>query len=174
MLSLNTFITLCGKRKQYLKWFRRNGSSVAILLFVQWQKKCTALKDEAVSSSEGCYGTLAGPSTDIHNQLNYGNIDNFENVYSHPLESYPSNGVLPMQYYTNECQVSYSGISGVGNAGLLNHNGNSSIPVETCSGVNSSELKDFGGITSCLLDFSFLFQNIFAIVLYKSFLNIGR
>ncbi|CAL0319849.1 unnamed protein product [Lupinus luteus] len=106
----------------------------------KWEKKCTALKSEAMSLSEGCHsGTVFGPSTDIHNQQKNGNIDSFDNVYSHSVKSHPSNGVLPLQCFTNEYQVSYSGLSGVGNADPLDNNVATSLPSETlCSGANSS------------------------------------
>ncbi|KAE9604266.1 hypothetical protein Lal_00002284 [Lupinus albus] len=112
----------------------------------KWQKRCMALKNEAGSSSEGCRGgAVIGPSSDIHNQHNNGNIDSFDNVYSHSVKSHPSNGVLPLQCYTNEYQVSYSGLSGVGNAGLLDNNVTTpSLPSEiSSSGANPFSLQNF-------------------------------
>lgn len=116
---------------------------------MQWEKRCIALKNEAVSSSEGCRGgAVFGPSSDIHNQNNNGTIDSFDNVYSHSVKSHPSNGVLPLQCYTNEYQVSCSGISGVANAGLLDKNvTTSSLPLEaSCSGANPFASKNFAGM----------------------------
>ncbi|XP_027904302.1 TITAN-like protein isoform X4 [Vigna unguiculata] len=81
----------------------------------KWERKCEARKDEA---SEGSRRTVVGPSSDdhIHNQLTSGNSDSFEkNVYSHSVNSYPSNPVLPLQSYTNEYQISSSGLSGMAN-----------------------------------------------------------
>lgn len=103
-----------------------------------------ALKNEAVLPSEGSRGAVFGPSSDIHNQLNNGNIDNFENVYSHSVKSYPSN-VLPLHCNTNEYQVSSSGLFGVGNTGLLSID-NSSLPSEACSSANPFALLDFAGM----------------------------
>ncbi|WJX35015.1 hypothetical protein P8452_23064 [Trifolium repens] len=108
---------------------------------VKWEKKCKALKKEASLQSEGSAGAV-GPSSDIHNQLNNGNIDSFENIYSHSVKSYPSNVVLPLHCYTNENQVSSSEHSGVGNTGLLDI-GNTSLPSEACSSANPLALQDF-------------------------------
>ncbi|XLS44051.1 hypothetical protein HN51_000916, partial [Arachis hypogaea] len=44
---------------------------------------------------------------------------NSENVYSHSVKSYPSNDVLPLQYYTNENQI--LGLFGVRNTGVLGY-----------------------------------------------------
>jgi hypothetical protein len=112
---------------------------------VQWEKKCNALKKEALLQSEGSAGAVFGPSSDIHNQLNNGNIDSFENIYSHSVKSYPSNVVLPLHCYTNENQVSSSEHSGVGNTGLLDI-GNTSLPSEACSSANPLALQDFAGM----------------------------
>lgn len=74
-----------------------------------------ARKDEA---NEGSRRTVVGPSSDdhIHNQLTSGNSNSFEtNVYSHSVKSYPSNPVLPLPNYTNEYQISSSGLSGIAN-----------------------------------------------------------
>ncbi|XP_068481651.1 TITAN-like protein isoform X1 [Phaseolus vulgaris] len=81
----------------------------------KWEKKCVARKDEA---NEGSRRTVVGPSSDdhIHNQLTSGNSNSFEtNVYSHSVKSYPSNPVLPLPNYTNEYQISSSGLSGIAN-----------------------------------------------------------
>ncbi|XP_057424193.1 TITAN-like protein [Lotus japonicus] len=105
----------------------------------KWEKKCMARENEAALPSEGscCGAVSAGPSSDI--QFNNGNIDSFENVYSNSVKSYPSNVVLPLHSYTNEYQVSSSGLSGVGNIGQLDI-GNSS---EACSSGNPFALQDF-------------------------------
>ncbi|KAI4336323.1 hypothetical protein L6164_014862 [Bauhinia variegata] len=136
--NLKQFLWKYGGDKHKLDAFRILDTDLA-----KWEKKCTALTDDAVSLSEGSQGAVFGPSSDIHNQVNYGNIDSFENIYSHSVKSYPSNGVLPLQYYTNEHQVSYSGLSGGANADLLSHSVASSLPLETCSGASTYVLKDF-------------------------------
>ncbi|KAK7410999.1 hypothetical protein VNO78_02301 [Psophocarpus tetragonolobus] len=98
----------------------------------KWEKKCAARSDE---SSEGSRRAVIGPSSDdIHNQLNNGNNDSFENVYSHSVKSYPSNAVLPLQSYTNEYQISCSGLPGVANFATTS---------EACSGANPFALQDF-------------------------------
>lgn len=112
---------------------------------LQWEKKCKTLQEEADTLSEKCHGPVFGPSSDIHNQLNYGNIDKFDVTYSHSVKSHPSNGVLPLQYYTNEYQVSDSGIAGFSNACQLSH-GTTSLPLETCSSADSFHSKDFAGM----------------------------
>ncbi|XP_014632002.1 TITAN-like protein isoform X1 [Glycine max] len=95
----------------------------------KWEKKCTARKDEA---SEGSRRTVIGPSSD---DIHSGNVDSFEkNVYSNSLKSYPSNAVLPLQSYTNEYQVSCSGLSGVATGATSS---------EVCSGANNFSLQDF-------------------------------
>ncbi|KAL5074935.1 hypothetical protein RYX36_013919 [Vicia faba] len=107
----------------------------------KWEKRCTALKKEASLLSEGSPGAVFRPSSDIHNQLNNGNTDSFENIYSHSMKSYPSNVVLPLHCHTNEYQVSSSGHSGVGNTGLLDID--NSLPSEACSSANPLALQDF-------------------------------
>ncbi|KAL6998896.1 hypothetical protein U1Q18_000062 [Sarracenia purpurea var. burkii] len=73
----------------------------------KWKKKCTSLRSGA--SSEGSHGPLIGPSNDIHNELNSECVDSFEKNTDHFLRSSFSNGVMPLQNYTNErYQVSHS------------------------------------------------------------------
>lgn len=104
------------------------------------------MESNAVSSSEGPIGPVFGPSNDIHNELNYGNIDSFENSSIQSVKSSLSNGVMPLHYYTNEYQVSHSGFSEVPNFGTFAHDVGSSLPAETCSGTNLCELKDLQGM----------------------------
>ncbi|KAJ1386191.1 coiled-coil domain-containing protein [Sesbania bispinosa] len=136
MKNLKHFFWKYGGTMDQLDAFTVSENDVA-----KWEKRCMALKKEAVFPGEGGHGTV-GPSSDIHNQLNNGNIDSFENVYSHSVKSYPSNAVLPLHCYTNEYQVSSSGLSGVGNTGLLDLD-NSSLPLEACSSANPIALQDF-------------------------------
>ena len=105
---------------------------------MQWEKKCVSLKSEAVSSSQGAIGPVVGPLNDIHNEHNYGNIDSFENSSIQSVKSSLSNGVMPLQYYTNEYQVSHSGLYEVTNVG-------SYLPAETCSDTNLWNLNDSRG-----------------------------
>ncbi|XP_017422577.1 TITAN-like protein isoform X1 [Vigna angularis] len=109
------------KNLRHLFWkYGAAGNQLDAFMFsdddvTKWERKCEARKDEA---SEGSRRTVVGPSNDdhIHNQLTSGNSDSFEkNVYSHSVNSYPSNPVLPLQSYTNEYQISSSGLSGIAN-----------------------------------------------------------
>ncbi|XP_062169878.1 TITAN-like protein isoform X2 [Alnus glutinosa] len=100
----------------------------------KWEKKCKSLESNAVSSSEGPIGPLFGPSNDIHNELNYGNIDSFENSSIQSVKSSLSNGVMPLHYYTNEYQVSHSDLSEVANFGTFAH--------DVSSGTNLCDFKD--------------------------------
>ncbi|KAK4256946.1 hypothetical protein QN277_006602 [Acacia crassicarpa] len=111
----------------------------------KWEKKCVTLQKEPVLLSEERRKEVSGTTSDIHNQFNHGNIDKFDITYSHSLESHPSNSVLPLQYHTNEYQVSNSGISEASNACVLPYYSTSSLPSETCSGANSFHSKDFSG-----------------------------
>ncbi|KAK7302246.1 hypothetical protein RJT34_13131 [Clitoria ternatea] len=136
--NLKHFFWKYGGAKDQLDAFMVSDDDLA-----KWEKKCLARKNEDVLPSGGCRRTVIGPSSDnIHNQPNNGNIDSFENVYSHSVKSYPSNDVLPLQCYTNEYQVSCSGLSGVTNTGLLDI-GTSSLPSGGFPGANSSPLQDF-------------------------------
>ncbi|XP_059444467.1 TITAN-like protein isoform X2 [Corylus avellana] len=108
----------------------------------KWEEKCKSLESNAVSSSEGPIGPVFAPLNDIHNELNYGNIDSFENSSIQSVKSSLSNGVMPLHYYTNEYQVSHSGLSEVANFGTFAHDVSSSLPAETCSGTNLCDLKD--------------------------------
>ncbi|XP_061340203.1 TITAN-like protein [Gastrolobium bilobum] len=135
--NLKHFFWKYGGAMDQLDAFKVSNDDLA-----KWEKRCMALKNEAVLSSEECCGAVFGPSSDIHNQLNNGKIDSFENVYSHSVESYSPNGVFPLQCYTNEYQVSCSGQSGVGNTGLLDID-TSFLTSEACSGANPFALQDF-------------------------------
>lgn len=125
--------------------------SLLLLLRVQWEKKCTARKDEA---SEGSRRTVIGPSSD---DIHSGNVDSFEkNVYSNSLKSYPSNAVLPLQSYTNEYQVSCSGLSGVATGATSS---------EVCSGANNFSLQDFAGMLILSIE-NFMFYSLQLLCIY--------
>ncbi|KAM3752021.1 hypothetical protein ACB098_04G156800 [Castanea mollissima] len=108
----------------------------------KWEKKCISLKSDTVSSSQGAIGREIGPLNDIHNENNYGNIDNFENSSIPSVKSSLSNGVMPLQYYTNEYQVSRSGLYEATNVGMFADDFGSFLPAETCSDTNLWNLKD--------------------------------
>ncbi|XP_004297558.1 PREDICTED: TITAN-like protein [Fragaria vesca subsp. vesca] len=76
----------------------------------KWEKKCKALKTEAVSG-----GPMPGPSNDIHTKLEYGILDTFQNSSSSKF----SNGVMPLLDHTNENQVSHSVPSQYANGGCF-------------------------------------------------------
>ncbi|KAI5404638.1 hypothetical protein KIW84_051699 [Lathyrus oleraceus] len=135
--NLKHFFWKYGGAMDQLDLFKVSDNDVA-----KWEKRCAALKKEASLQSEGSPGAVFGPSSDIHNQLNSGNIDSFENIYSHSMKSYPSNVVLPLHCHTNKYQVSSSGHSGVGNTGLLDID-KSSLPSEAGSSANPLALQDF-------------------------------
>ncbi|KAJ7945702.1 TITAN-like protein isoform X1 [Quillaja saponaria] len=134
--NLKHFLWKYGGEMDSLDTFRILDADI-----VKWEKKCKALKDESLSSSGGNRGQVLGPSNDIHNQLNSGYIDSFENNYTQSVKSILSNSVLPLQYYTNEYQVSHSGPPEVGAGSLFPHDVTSSLHLETCSGTNEWNLK---------------------------------
>jgi hypothetical protein len=73
----------------------------------KWEKHCKMLKVEA--AGEGSQGHTIGPSNDIHNKLNSEYVDTFDRNSLQSLNSCFSNGVEPLQSYTNErYQVSSS------------------------------------------------------------------
>lgn len=120
--------------------------SSAICLSLQWEKKCKQLKSEDVSTSAGSCRPLFSPSNDIHNELNYKKINNFDKNVVHTLESSFSNGVMPLQYHTNEkYQVSHSELFGVPKVGSLLHDATSFSSVETLSCTDLWNLKDLTG-----------------------------
>lgn len=121
-----------------------DGFLLFIYLWLQWEKKCKLLKNEAIN--EGSRGRVIGPVNDIHNELNFDNIDNFDKNNIHYLNSSFSNGVLPLQNHTNEgYQVFLSELSEVTEVGPLLHDAN----LYTCSGTqfdtNPSGSKDLAG-----------------------------
>ncbi|XP_042949148.1 TITAN-like protein isoform X1 [Carya illinoinensis] len=136
--NLKHFLWKYGGAVDRLDAFRILESDVA-----KWEKKCKSLRNDDVLSTEGPIGPVLGPSHDIHNELNSGNIDSFENCSIQSVKSSHSNGVLPLQCYTNEYQVSHSGRFEVPSAGMYEYDAQSSLPAETCSGKKISELMDF-------------------------------
>lgn len=108
-----------------------------------------SLKTEAASSNEASQGPLIGPSNDIHHELNYGNINSYDN--NNNAHSVNSNGVMPLLYHTNEYQVSHSGFSEVTDAGLSRVHVTSSLPVEAYSYTSYISLNDSAGISSLFI-----------------------
>ncbi|KAK6261934.1 hypothetical protein QUC31_007750 [Theobroma cacao] len=110
----------------------------------KWQKKCKSLKSEAVAAlGEGSCGVVYGTSYDIQNNVNFDKINNLEQNDINPLKSSYSNVVTPLQYHTNESQISNSRFSEVANFGSNLHDVNFSLPAAACSNIslwNSNDL----------------------------------
>lgn len=118
-------------------------------LLMQWEKQCKQLKRDDASSSEGSHRPLFGPPNDIHNELNF-EVNNFDKNVVHSLESNLSNGVMPLQYHTNEkYQLSHSVLPGVPRICSPLHDAASFLPVETHLCKDLWNLKDLTG--SCNL-----------------------
>ncbi|XP_030476342.1 TITAN-like protein [Syzygium oleosum] len=123
--NLKHFIWKNGGAMDRLDDFRILDDDVA-----KWEKKCETLKKEAVLSGEGSHGPICGPSNDIQIEQNYGIVENFRNnsVY-HPHENF-LNAVMPLQYYTNEYQISHTGPNGVPSTCGASHTSTFSLPAE--------------------------------------------
>ncbi|KAI3737427.1 hypothetical protein L2E82_27429 [Cichorium intybus] len=100
--NLKTFMWKHGGGMDRIDRFRVSEADLA-----KYEKKCISMKKEG--ASEQSRGPLIGPSNDIHNELKFDYVDNFDRSHN---SSFP-NGVLPLQNHTNEkYQVSHSDISG--------------------------------------------------------------
>ncbi|XP_050223885.1 TITAN-like protein isoform X2 [Mercurialis annua] len=98
----------------------------------KWEKKCKLLDNEAASSGDGSRVLEIGPSNDIQNELNCRNINEFENNNFEPHKSNFINGVMPLQYYTNEYQISHSAVA---NVGPFVHDPFSALPLNARNGA---------------------------------------
>lgn len=67
--------------------------------------------------SQGSCGVVYGSSNDIHNNVDFENINNLEQNTINTLKSSYSNVVMPLQYNTNEYQISNSRCTEVANIG---------------------------------------------------------
>ncbi|OMO71643.1 hypothetical protein COLO4_28132 [Corchorus olitorius] len=109
----------------------------------KWEKKCKSLKSEATAAAdEGSFRDY-GPSNDIHNNVNFEKINNLEQNNINPLIPSYSNVVMPLQYNTNEYQISDSGFPEVANFGTNLHEVNFPLPVgsHSCTSLwNSNDL----------------------------------
>lgn len=102
------------------------------------------MKNEAAPCSDQTHGLQVGASNDIRNELDHEIINNFENNTFNPFVSNLSNGVMPLQSYTNEYQISHSGLSEGMDGCPSVHDAISSLPLEACSGTslwNSNDLR---------------------------------
>ncbi|XP_044494162.1 TITAN-like protein isoform X2 [Mangifera indica] len=137
--NLKHFLWKYGSGMDRMDAFRISETDLA-----RWEKKCKSLETGAVPSCEGSRGALFGPSNNIHNELSFENMNNFENNNVQPLYSNISNGVIPLQFHTNEYQVSHSGLSEVANIGSHLHAVTSLMHGDASSG---SILGNLNGMT---------------------------
>ncbi|XWS51416.1 hypothetical protein CRYUN_Cryun12cG0174400 [Craigia yunnanensis] len=94
----------------------------------KWEKKCKSLKIGAMAAAgEGSCGVVYGASNDIHNNVNFEKINNLEQDTNNPLKSSFSNVVMPLQYNTNEYQISNSKFPEVAKFGSNLHEVNISL-----------------------------------------------
>ncbi|XVF49622.1 hypothetical protein PTKIN_Ptkin04bG0028200 [Pterospermum kingtungense] len=111
----------------------------------KWEKKCKSLKIEAMATpGEGSSGVVYGTSNDIHDNINFEKINNLEQNTINTLKTSYSNVVMPLQYNTNEYQISNSKYPEVANFGSNLHEVNFSLPSNACSNAslwNSNDLK---------------------------------
>ncbi|XP_030542251.1 TITAN-like protein isoform X2 [Rhodamnia argentea] len=123
--NLKHFIWKYGGAMDHLDDFRILDDDVA-----KWEKKCETLKKEVALSGEGSHGPICVLSNDIQNEQNYGIVENFSNnsVY-HRHENF-LNAVMPLQYYTNEYQISQTGPNGVPYTCGASHTSTFSLPME--------------------------------------------
>ncbi|KFK29025.1 hypothetical protein AALP_AA7G078700 [Arabis alpina] len=104
--NVKQFLWKHGPAMDCIDDFRFSEADVA-----KWEKKCKSLsKEDASSSCKGSRGELLGTSNDIHNKLAFETMDRIENVTAN---SHLLNHVMPLQYNTNEYQISQSGLPGV-------------------------------------------------------------
>ncbi|KAJ6888907.1 TITAN-like protein [Populus alba x Populus x berolinensis] len=108
----------------------------------KWEKKCEALRNDASSYSDGSRGMQVRPSNDIRDELSHENINSFENNSLDNVNLNISNGVMPLQYYTNECQISNSGFSAARNAGPSMYGAVSTLPVGAHSATSLCNSND--------------------------------
>ena len=89
-----------------------------------------------------------GPTKDI---LNHEHIINFENNSFGNVNLNISNGVMPLQYYTNEYQISNSGFSAAANVGPSMYCVVSTWPVHAHSGTCLCNPNDLTGKSNLLI-----------------------
>ncbi|TXG54372.1 hypothetical protein EZV62_019628 [Acer yangbiense] len=106
--KLKHFMWKYGGAMDRVDTFRISEADVA-----KWEKNCKTLKSEATSVGEGSQELPLGPPNDIHNELNFENMNNFEK---------------------NNIRFR---IPGVANSGTNLHVVTSSLPADTCSTTSS-------------------------------------
>jgi hypothetical protein len=85
------------------------------------------------------------PSNDIRDELSHENINSFENNSLDNVNLNISNGVMPLQYYTNEYQISNSGFSAARNAGPSMYGAVSTLPEGARSATSLCNSNDTTG-----------------------------
>ncbi|KAL4592670.1 hypothetical protein LXL04_005673 [Taraxacum kok-saghyz] len=99
MKNLKSFMWKHGGGMNRVDAFRISEADLA--------KKCISMKKKG--ANEQFRVPLTGPSNDIHNELKFDYVDNFDRSHN---SNFP-NGVLPLQNHTNEnYQVSHSDLPG--------------------------------------------------------------
>ena len=121
-------------------------------------------------ASEQSRGALIGPSNDIHNELKFDYVDNFDRNHVGSCNSSFSNGVLPLQNHTNEkYQVSQSDLYG-GAASSISSYDIKSLPLASDPKRSSKLRGEYLSRRDNLLPFSlwFYFYNIYGEILLGS------
>ncbi|CAH8275454.1 unnamed protein product [Arabidopsis lyrata] len=122
--NIKQFLSKNGPAMDCVDDFRISEADVA-----KWEKKCQSLGNEDASSFKGSCGQLFGTSNDIHTKLAFETMDRIEKVPAHHINSHNSNVVMPLQYNTNEYQISLSEIPGVTHYGSYLNMGASHLPL---------------------------------------------
>ncbi|KAJ9140162.1 hypothetical protein P3X46_030842 [Hevea brasiliensis] len=123
--NLKHFLWKYGGEMNHMDAYRILEADVA-----KWEKNCKSLVNEAAPSNDRSNMLQVGPSNDIRNELKNKNINDFENCTFDPIKSNLSNGVMPLHYFTNEYQISHSGLSADTNVGPFVHDAIFSIPAD--------------------------------------------
>ncbi|XP_010448504.1 PREDICTED: TITAN-like protein [Camelina sativa] len=118
--NIKQFLSKNGPAMDCIDDFRITEANVA-----KWEKKCQSLGNEDASSFKGSCEQLSGTSNDIHNKLAFKTMDKIENVPAHHIN------VLPLQYNTNEYQISHSELPGVAHYGSYLNMDASHLPLRT-------------------------------------------
>ncbi|KAH9769935.1 TITAN-like protein [Citrus sinensis] len=140
--NLKHFLWKYGGGMDRVDAFRISQADIA-----KWETKCKSLKSEAAPCGGTSQGFPSGLSNDIHKELDYENLNNYEKNTLHHLNSNISNVVMPLQQHTNEYQVSRLEHSGVANVGSNMHVITSTLSVDPCDGTslwNANNLMAYG------------------------------
>jgi hypothetical protein len=139
---------------------------------MQWEKKCQSFGNED-ASFEGSCGQLSGTSNDIHTKLAFETMDRIKKVPAHHINSYKSNDVMPLQYNTNEYQISLSEIPGVIHNGSYLNMDDSQFPLcdESGNGFGEHSIpcrsKDYSGNGNyCTQEVGFSHSNIDILIIW--------